>query len=483
MFPSSSPVGAASAAKACTEPLAAEAAPTTKRHPIKRLLLAALLALCASPAAWAWSNHALASYRAFEVLPEVSQAAPVTAEPLEDFLADQAPAIARLIDAQDAWARAHIVHYPPLPAALRLDPAVASQGPQALRKAFLMALRVSPESRLALYVQPDPWGPEPTAARMPHDAVSALPLSAEDGEKHRFVRLEPGEKVAPLAVLASASDEPDYGMDVNLWEDSPSAWGPLYGFGKLPFGNPSLSFATQAPFHMGYYHESALIYAAAGFLKRTYPELRLHQYMGLAELAFQSGHPYWGWRFTGLASHYAQDLTQPYHASLAPGFSTARLIGIQLLAVLGLPARKNDMVVLLSNRHFVLERYESQMIQASARARQTTALENALHDTKTDASYGSWNDDTLRDVVSLESSSMGKAVTDQMLASVPSRYVDDPTFDFGVHAGRIDLMAEVARQGPASRAALETSIATLMRHFGAHSRNLVRAILQPPRQP
>ena len=53
------------------------------------------------------------------------------------------------------------------------------------------------------------------------------------------------------------------GMDVNLWEDSPSAWGPLYGFGKLPFGNPSLSFATQAPFHMGYYHESPLIYAAA----------------------------------------------------------------------------------------------------------------------------------------------------------------------------------------------------------------------------
>lgn len=480
MFQSSSHVGAASAANGSAQAFAAEAAPT---HPTQRLLLAALLALCASPAAWAWSNHALAAYRAYEVLPEVSQAAPVVVEPLEDFLAAQAPAIARLIDAQDAWARQHIAHYPPLPASLRLNPTVASQGPQALRKAFLMALRVSPESRLALYVQPDPWGPAPSGAPMPHDEVNALPLRDKDVEKHRFVRLAPGEPVAPIAVLASASDEPDYGMDVNLWEDSPSAWGPLYGFGKLPFGNPSLSFATQAPFHMGYYHESPLIYAAAGFLKRTYPELRLHQYMGLAELAFRSGHPYWGWRFAGLASHYAQDLTQPYHASLAPGFSAARLIGIQLLAVLGLPASKNDMVVLLSNRHFVLERYESQMIQASARAHQTTALENALHDTTSDAGYGVWNDDTLRDGVSLESSSLGEAVTAQMLASVPSKYVDDPTFDFGVHASRIDLMAEVAWRGPESRAAFEASIATLMRHFGAHSRQLVRAILQPPRQP
>ncbi|MEB2347867.1 MAG: hypothetical protein OZ923_04575 [Comamonadaceae bacterium] len=450
---------------------------------MKRLLLTLLFALCASPAAWAWSNHALAAYRAFEVLPEVREAPPVAAEPLEDFLADQASAIAQLIAVQDAWAREHLPHYPPLPAALRLDPAVARQGPQALRTAFLMALRVSPESRLALYVQPDPWGPEPTAPRMAHDAVSALPLSAEDGEKHRFVRLNPGEKVAPLAVLASASDEPDYGMDVNLWEDSPSAWGPSFGFGKLPFGNPSLSFSTQAPFHMGYYHESALIYAAAGFLKRTYPELRLHQYMGLAGLAFRTGHPYWGWRFAGLAAHYVQDLTQPYHASLAPGFSTARLIGIQLLAVLGMPARKNDMVVLLSNRHFVLERYESQMIQADAKARRTTALEDALHDTATDAGYAAWGDATLRNVVSLESSARGEAVTQQMLASVPSNYVDDPGYDFGLHAGQIDLSAEVAARGDASRAAFEHSIALLMRHFGAHSRNLVRAIVRQAGKP
>lgn len=445
---------------------------------MKRILLAALLALGAASPALAWSNHALASYRAFEVLPEVAQAAPVTAEPLEDFLRAQAKPIEALLASEDAWAQAHIPHYPPLPAPLRFDAQVARQGPEALRKAFLTALRVSPESRFALYLQPDPWAPAPDpATRLEHDAVSALPARDKDGGGHVFVRLRAGEAVAPLAVLASASDEPDYGLDLNLWEDSPSEWGPAYGFGKIPFGNPNLSFSTQAPFHMGYHHESPVIYMAAGFLKRTYPLLRIHQYASLSELAFRTGHPYWGWRFAGLALHYLQDLTQPYHASLAPGFSAARLIGINLLATLGMPGAKNDMVILLSNRHFVLERYESQMIKAAAQARQEGAVDRALRDTRTDAGYPAWSAAYARDTVAYQAHTLGQAVTEQMLASVPAGYVNDPGFDFGVHAGAIDLMAEVARQGDGPRTTLEDSIALLMRNYGAHSRNMVRGIL------
>ena len=444
---------------------------------MKRILFVALLALGNTGTALAWSNHALASYRAFEGMPEVAQAAPVVAEPLESFLAAQAQPIAALLAHQDTWAQAHMAHYPPLPAPLRFDAQVAKQGPVALRQAFLTALRVSPESRLALYVQPDPWAPPPQAEPLAHDAVSALPARGKDGDSHHFVRLLPGEAVAPLAVLASASDEPDYGMDLNLWEDSPSDWGPGYGFGKIPFGNPNLDFSTQAPFHMGYYHEAPVIYMAAGFLKRTYPMLRIHQYAGLSELAFRTGHPYWGWRFAGLALHYLQDLTQPYHASLAPGFSSARLIGINLLAMLGMPGAKNDMVILLSNRHFVLERYESQMIQASAQARQSGSVDQALRDTSTDASHPAWSETYARDTVAQQAHTLGPTVTEQMLASVQPGYVNDPSFDFGVHAKAIDLVAEVASQGEAQRQVLESTIATLMRNFGAHSRNMVRGIL------
>jgi hypothetical protein len=64
---------------------------------------------------------------------------------------------------------------------------------------------------------------------------------------------------------------------------------------------------------------------------------------------------------------HIQDLTQPYHASLLPGVSTLRMLGINLLAVLGWPRMKDEMIVLLSNRHFALERYS-----AIAPARATT---------------------------------------------------------------------------------------------------------------
>lgn len=420
----------------------------------------------------------MATYRAFEAMPEVAQATPVAAEPLADFLRAQAAPIEALLASEEAWAQAHIAHYPPLPAALRFRAQVPQQSPEALRKAFLAALRVSPESRLALYVQPDPRAPAPApASLLEHDVVNALPARNKDGGGHVYVRLKAGDKVAPLAVLASASDEPDYGMDLNLWEDSPSDWGATYGFGKLPFGNPSLSFSTQAPFHMGYYHEQPVIYMAAGFLKRTYPLLRIHQYASLSELAFRTGHAYWGWRFAGLALHYLQDLTQPYHASLAPGFSAARLIGINLLSMLGMPGAKDDMVVLLSNRHFVLERYESQMIKAAAQARQDGAVDQALRDTSTDAGYPRWSAEYARDTVARQAHGLGTAVTDRMLATMPTGYVNDPRFDFGVQAGTIDLMAEIARQGDAPRTALEADIAALMRNYGAHSRNMVRGIL------
>lgn len=444
---------------------------------MKHLLVAALLSLCASVPALAWNNHALASYRAFENLPEVAHAPPVAAEPLEYFLHDQAGPLAALLAAQDAWAQSHVPTYPPLPAALRFDATVAAQGPQALRQAFLTALRVSPLSRLALYVQPDPWAGPPVGERLPHDAVSALPVRSTDGTGHVFIRIHPGQPIAPLAVLASACDEPDYGMDLLLWQDSGSPWGKRYGFGPLPFGNPKLALSTQAPFHMGFFHERAIVYLAAGFLKRTYPLLRIHQYLGLSELAFRSGHPYWGWRFAGLAVHYVQDLTQPYHSSLAPGFATARLLGINLLAMLGMPGPKADLVTLLSNRHFVIENYEGQLLLADARTRQNGPLEQALHDTTQDAGYGPWNDAYALNVVSRQAHDEGETVTTQLLASAPARYVSDPGFDFGVHAPEIDLMSELQQHDTASRTMLQNTLAALMRNFGAHSRNLVRGVL------
>ncbi len=438
-------------------------------------VLAGALALAAGNVL-AWSNHTYAAYRAFEKMPDVINAAPAVAEPLETFLKAQEQSIETLLASQEIWATAHLEVYPPRPAALAFK-ANPAQADAARRLAFLMALRVAPNSKFALCTQPDPSGPAPDpAALLTHDAVDTLPEQANSS--YRFVSLKAGDQVAPLAVLASATDEPDYGLDINLWSDSPSEWGKVYGFEALPFGNPALYFSTQAPFHMGFYNEDRVLYLAAPFIKKTFPLLRIHQYSSLAALAFRTGHTYWGWRFTGLALHYVEDLTQPYHASLSPGNSSVKLIGINLLAMAGFPKMKDQMIVLLSNRHLALEKYQNQLIYNAARAKQETAVEKTLRDNSKDAGYPAWSDLYARDVVSRQSYALGNKLTDILVDTLPSGYVSDPAFDFGVKESSIDLVAELSKQDAGKRAKLDTALAELLGNFGAHSRNTVRGILK-----
>jgi hypothetical protein len=343
-------------------------------------------------------------------------------------------------------------------------------------------LRVAPNSRFALYLQADPRNPSATSGKpLPHSVVDTLP--EQPNSQLRFFEIKTGDQVAPLNVLASAADEPDYGLDINLWDDSPSDWGKTYGFGALPFGNPALYYATQAPFHMGFFHEDRVIYWAAPFVKKTFPMMRVQQYTSLATLAFKAGHPYWGWRFSGLALHYLQDLTQPYHASLSPGNASAKLIGINVMAMAGFPRLKNEMIVLLSNRHLALEKYQNQLIYSAAVAQQDGAFEQALRHTAKDARYPAWTDLYARDVVSLQAHALAPQLVERLVAALPPKYVSDPSFDFGVHESGIDLVAELKQQGGAKQIPLNNAVSELMGNFGAHSRNLVRGVLKAAATP
>jgi len=292
----------------------------------------------------------------------------------------------------------------------------------------------------------------------------------------RFYRLEPGQKVPALLVLASSSDEPDFGVDINCWEDSPSEWGKRYKFGKQPFGNPAVDFATQAPFHMGFYHQSWLIYRAAPFVARSYPMLRLHQFVALSRLAFRSNHAYWGWRFAGMAMHYVQDLTQPYHASLLPGVSTLRMIATNFVDMVGWHGPKKSMTVLASNRHLAVERYEALLIHRDTAGGGKGPLIEALQARARDGAYPKWSDLYLRDVIAQEAFDFGERLNDALLAAFPAKYVSDPSYDFGASGGSGELIAEVARRKPEERVEIENAVNELMGHFGAHSRNLVRAV-------
>jgi hypothetical protein len=117
------------------------------------------------------------------------------------------------------------------------------------RQAFLEALRVAPDIKLALFVQPDPSTRLDPARMLAYAAVSTLPEPPLTF--FRLGRLDPGDTIAPLSVLATAANKP-FGTDINCWEDSPSEWGKRYRFGTLPFGDPSANISTRAPFHMSF---------------------------------------------------------------------------------------------------------------------------------------------------------------------------------------------------------------------------------------
>ena len=436
--------------------------------------LGALLGLI-STTAGAWGNHTLAAYRALEAMPEVANATPVTVEALESFLKAEEKTIEALLASHEAWAAANLQSYPPRPSKLAFV-ANPNRSDEARRLAFTHALRIAPNSRFALFIQPDPKLNASPAPRLASETVTTLPMLGNASQK--FQPLKVGDTVAPLAVAASAADEPDYGLDINLFEDSPSEWGKMYGFGTLPFGNPLLVYGSQAPFHMGFMHENKVLYTAAPFIKRTFPQLRVYQYSTLASLAFRTGHPYWGWRFTGLALHYIQDLTQPYHASLSPGDSTLKLLAINAMAMAGLSGMKNDMVTLLSNRHLALEKYQSEVLLNSALAKQDTPIDQALRQTDKDASYPEWHDLYLRNVVSAQAASYGNRIAQTLVDSMPTGFVSDPNYDFGANEERVTLVKELVNVPTEAKLRLDALVAELLANFGAHSRNAVRGILK-----
>jgi hypothetical protein len=423
-----------------------------------------LLLLCGMvPTAWGWSNHTVGSYLALQDLPALRDASPVEVEPLEQFLSEQYPAIVALLDEQERFAREHFNQYPPRPDNLKL-PATPSDNP---RHDFLTALRINPQIFLAMVIQPLPGKDLPEREHLQADQVM-VEQTLSPWNRQRFIRVSDHEKVAPLAVLASAADEPDYGHDINLFSDNPGEVAALYGFGPQPFGDARFQYSSQAPFHMGFFHESPVVYAAAEFLERSWPDWRAYQYMGLARLAFATGHSYWGYRFLGWGLHHVQDLTQPYHAKPLPGVELPSLLLLEGKALAGFAEDKQASIERVATRHMEVEKYQSTWLRRVLRAGQLHPMLDAYADAAGDARYPPYSVDYLREVVSAESVDDSAAFDEaigQWLETAPV------TSDFS--AGN-QLQRETFEHPE-----LNQQLLRLLGHFGVHSRIYVRAGLAP----
>ncbi len=200
-------------------------------------------------------------------MPEVAEQPPVMVETLAEFVSAEAQGLEALLATNEAWLRKHFPHYKPRPDAIAFD-ADSSD----LRRSFIHAIRINPEAPLTPYIKLLP-GQAAQGRRLMQASEVAVYSNLDDYSAMRFVEVKSGDLVTPLEVLASANDDPDNGLDIGLFEDNDTPAGKLYGFGQQAFGNPAVEFSSQAPFHMGFYHEASILYSLADFFKRHLPRL------------------------------------------------------------------------------------------------------------------------------------------------------------------------------------------------------------------
>ena len=278
-----------------------------------------MLLFCFCVPSYAYDDHALISYYSLDK--DLGDAS-VKVEPLSEFLVGEQAGIAKALSGAESWCRASLTGYKPLPAALAFS---ATGSPSDIEARFFKSLRIDPAYFRYGYLQDIGGNLSSKFPERIRDWKELYLLNYNFHSAIPFLRIKPGDIVPALNVISTASDIPDYGMDIGLFSDDRTALGGIYGFGEQPFGNPEKLMHQQAPFHMPYYHDW-LLTTAMPHLKSPYAIYREKCYSELAKVAVRTKHDYWGYYFAGLALHYVEDLSQPYHVSMVPGSSGPRLL-------------------------------------------------------------------------------------------------------------------------------------------------------------
>jgi hypothetical protein len=426
-----------------------------------------------SNSVFSWSNHTLIAYPVFSNMVEVTKSKKVKVETLEEFLFTNEKELEKYLFESEIWYKNNLFYYPPLPKDLYFK---ATGNPKDIKRRFLKAVRLNLKSKFIPYIQYLPGTKRKLTNRLrPQDAVTFK--NAFSLFSYKLNRLKSGEYVKPLDVIVSANDEPDFGLDIGLYENNNSEEGKTYGFGKQPFGNPNLSFGTQAPIHIGFYHASKIVYKAAPNFGRTLPEYRIQMYRRLASFAFSKGHDYWGWRFIGLGLHYVGDFTNPYHVTMSPGTSTFKLMWENLFMLLGRPKGTKDLIQLSSNRHLILEKFQGNIMSKAY------INNNLKHPTflalKNIEEVGKFTKDYPVEVFAKKSWEQSQKVVDVLLENMPKKFVNDPNFEVN-NKPETSMIDDVILRDKGIKAYknIEKLICELLKMYGPHARSYVRSALK-----
>lgn len=440
---------------------------------LSRILSVSLMLVCGQVAAW--TNHTLVSHELVSSMPYFKSAKPVKVESLASFLMANEQAIADLLEKDEVWMSQNLWHYNPRPQALAFN-VTGNKGDVIQR--FTRAIRINPNTRFALYIQGMPGSLQQGETLSPalvsvfkdHGHLNSVPVQA----------LTQGQLVSPIDVVVSANDEPDHGHDIGLFTDSGTDYGLEYGFGKQPFGNPNLEYGTQAPFHMGFFHEPSILYALGGFLKETYPQMRVHQFKRLAELAFEKGHDYWGYRFMGWGLHYIGDFSNPYHATPVPGNSALSTIWLGILGILGFETPQKEAVQLVSNRHTVLEDFQNAVMSRAyteQNHQHVTVRSLVVNDP-----VMAYSEDAMIHVFAKTSYEKADHIDEILEQSFPYDYVQNPNVEYS-ELGALPTIEQTVHDhaGQQGYDQLVGSVSDLLGDFSKHGASYIEGILKAKR--
>jgi len=439
-------------------------------------LLGCLLLMLLPFAGIAWSDHTLLVSRALRELTVWKNQDSIQAKSLKTFLAETEKELALFLAGQETWSRANLPNYAKCPENLAF---VATGNSADILDRFYRAIRMNPGVKIPLYLCLLPGQVPGTRPVAPPQELTTL-KDVGSMAFATYVRVSEGEMVLPFEVLCSATDEPDYGFDLGLFEDNLTGYGKIYGFGLQPFGNPNLEYSSQAPFHMGFYHEAGILYKFGAFLKQTHLDYRIFLYKALSEFAFRQNQPYWGWRFMGWGMHYLGDVSMPYHMKPLPGVSTMRMIWINLKSMLGMPKAQRNAVQLVSNRHTVLEEFQFQSIRKALQMNDNnslllTALENP-------APAAAFSYEFLMNNASASSAGDAKRVDKALKKNVPEVLVSDPAVEANDRPEiKVILQTMQESGGAESVNNLTQALVPRMQQFSRDIRSFAEAVLNETR--
>ncbi len=178
----------------------------------------------------------------------------------------------------------------------------------------------------------------------------------------------------------------------------------------------------------------------------------------------------------GWGLHYVTDLSMPYHTTVLPGYSTFRMLLINLLSMLGYPKYVDEALQLVSNRHMALERFQGITFERMTRGMDwTNTLVKVLQNNGTIPAY---SDKMPREQIAAQSHDLSGEINKVLTRYMPDGFVNDPGVELAEQPDLDEVVELVSESGsPNALYELNAMLERTLSIFGVYGRSYIQALL------